>query len=225
MNAAVALLEAASVAVQDCTARVRLSCNWHLLSCLMHDHLACRDQVIERIEQLAAQLVAAAAQGQLPQLTCISTAPSNVFMAQPGAAAAAAAGCQEPLGNAARIIDQLGMASGLGSGTEQLGHTGALAGDGYEGDQLAEDGDDDEGMGGPDDADGPAEVAPDAAGQQRVLRLGCRTQTRTLLANGGAQAHSIVRGGQHWLTWLTWPAGCRRVLYMSSRGVCIVLGA
>jgi hypothetical protein len=36
--------------------------------------------------------------------------------------------------------------------------------------------------------------SPSSDGRHHVLRLGSRMQTRTLLANAGAQAHGIVRG-------------------------------
>jgi hypothetical protein len=41
----------------------------------------CRDDIIARIEQLTFDLISGVAAGQLPTLTCISTARSNMHMA------------------------------------------------------------------------------------------------------------------------------------------------
>jgi hypothetical protein len=163
-----------------------------------------RDQVIERIEQLAAELVAAAAAGQLPQLSCVSTAASNVHMAQQYAAAArrrpAAADstdAYQATGSAA-AYGLAGSALQFGSGMGDEDFDEAAAGVGLsqgvwaqqqqQQQQQGDEGDEAEDAGW-DDEDGAA-----AAGRQHVLRLGSRMQTRTLLGSAGAQAHGIVRG-------------------------------
>jgi hypothetical protein len=164
--------------------------------------------VIERIEQLALQLVAAAASGQLPQLSCVSTAASNVHMAQQYAAAAArrpAAGSADDdagydgSGSAAAGYGYAGGALQFGSGVGEEDSQAAAAGDrggfsqGFETQQQQQQqgwDEAEEGGVGEDDA----AAAGGGNGRHHVLRLGSRMQTRTLLANAGAQAHGIVRG-------------------------------
>jgi hypothetical protein len=163
--------------------------------------------VIERIEQLALQLATAAAAGQLPQMSCVSTAASNVHMAQQYAAAAArrpAAGSAdddyEPSGSAAAAYGYPASALQFGSGMgadDSLSASEAAAGAGFsqgfatrqqQGQEWEEA---EEGGAGNDD---DAAAAGGGDGRHHVLRLGSRMQHRTLLANAGAQAHGIVRG-------------------------------
>lgn len=58
-----------------------LSKRFLLLLLLLFVPICCRDTIIARIEQLAFDLISGVAAGQLPTLTCISTARSNVHMA------------------------------------------------------------------------------------------------------------------------------------------------
>jgi hypothetical protein len=166
-----------------------------------------RDQVLDRIEQLAAQLTAAAAAGQLPQLSCVSTAASNVHMAQQYAAAAArrpAAGSMDASQATGSIAAAYGLAGsalqfGSGMGADDFDDSPAAegfmtqqqqqqlqGGEGYEAEDAGWD--DERGLG------AAGEENDDS--RQHVLRLGSRMQTRTLLGNAGAQAHGIVRGEQ-----------------------------
>jgi len=127
-----------------------------------------RAEVIQRIEQLALELITAAAEGQLPTLTCISTAASNVHMAP-----------RDSLATTTNTDQGLAPHS---SATQGLGLFGSAGQDV--------------------DLDSTQEAAAAALGshtqqqqqQQHVLRLGSKVQTRSLLANNGAQANSIVRG-------------------------------
>jgi hypothetical protein len=140
----------------------------------------CRDEVIARIEQLAFDLIAsAAADGQLPTLSCISTARSNVYMAPRHSSLTTAAGRRGSQGFGASRNTQQGY------GTQ--GSAGQLEEQDWEGSDA-------------DAAAAAAAGAKDGGGsqqqqqQQHVLRLGSKVQTKSLVAIGGAQAKSIVRG-------------------------------
>lgn len=157
-----------------------------LPACLLADDAAacCRDEVIERIEQLAFELIAsAAADGQLPTLSCISTARSNVHMAPRHSSLTTAGGRGSQGFGASRNTQQVfGSAS---DGTQ--GPAGQLGEQEWEGSNA--------------DTDAAAEAdAGDGHSsqqhrQQHVLRLGSKLQTKSLLASGGAQANTIVRSG------------------------------
>lgn len=146
--------------------------------------LLCRDEVIERIEQLAFDLISGAAAGQLPTLSCVSTARSNVHMAPRNST----------LTTTASMLTQ-----GLGASRyTQQGRRGAAETQGFgrsnAGGASAEE-DEEEGLEGTKAAAVAVEAA-DRGEQQHVLRLGSKTQTKSLMANAGAQANSIVRGEQ-----------------------------
>lgn len=129
-------------------------------------HLACREEVIQRIEQLAISLVAAAAAGELPALTSVSTAASNVVMAPLQQAALQPAGGSQALPGlvSASFPDQHGSAQQQGAG-------GSAASTQHQQHEAAT-----------------------AAGGDRVLRLGSKVVRRSLTANNGTQAGGIVRG-------------------------------
>jgi hypothetical protein len=138
-----------------------------------------RDDVIERIEQLAYELISGVAAGQLPTLSCISTARSNIHMA-PRHSTLTTKG-----GRGAQGLAQQGLGSSSGLTQQALG--AVAAGPGYSEEN--------------DDAEYEQTGAAAAAGdqlqqQQHVLRLGSKVQTKSLMASGGAQANSIVRGGR-----------------------------
>eukprot|EP00775_Hariotina_reticulata_P005622 gene5622-5861_t len=133
-----------------------------------------REQVIQRIEQLVQQLVAAAAAGTLPELTCISTAASNVHLADVVGTAVHRSrdGSTTARGTAAQ-----GVAAAAADSPSQQQLPGAM-------DNLQDE-----------RHDQPHRAPADSSQQQpqQVLRLGSQVQKKTLLAGNGAQAHSIVR--------------------------------
>jgi hypothetical protein len=131
-----------------------------------------RDQVIKRIEQLVQQLVTAAASGTLPELSCISRAASNVHLADVMVTAVHRSHSSSTA--ARRTALAPGVAADVDSPSQQ---------------QLQE------AMDHLQDVRGDMHHAATASNvQQQVLRLGSKVQKKTLLANNGAQAHSIVRG-------------------------------
>lgn len=128
-----------------------------------------RDDVIARIETLAADLVAAAARRQLPSLSCISTARSNVHMAPRCSTAMHVDSCnmQEVLTNS--------CAADPGCSNDQHGASGTAV------------------------ASCAAAAATQGAVQQAVVRLGSKVQEKNLMANNGIHATTIVRGNSTWV--------------------------
>jgi hypothetical protein len=166
--------------------------NW--LRLLLH----CRDNVIERIEQLAASLVADVAGGRLPQLTCISTAASNVHMAPRHARAAgiSSSSSSQP-GDSRLLASQAGtQQSGDAGGINEL--RGLLHGLQPIPASTQPEGEPDGDLGDTQQQQGDGDGEPGSGSSARVLRLGSKVRTLSLTASNGQQASSIMRGEWHY---------------------------